>query len=350
MSTEAKPFKVFAPTLMKDTATTLNDDGTLTITGVASTTNRDLDGDIVTSEAIESLKAQVVGLNLHLDHNHHYDGGIGAITGATVEDNSLIITAVVLPEYAQGIKDRLDLGMNFGFSIGGIPDFGVDYTVITDFKLLEVSLTLLPANWDTFGTVESKGFVESTCLTGACHYIMKDLNGDKMRTKATEEGANSGLTEDQVIALINEAFAENSQNFIDEIRDELTAIVNEAVDAKLEELKPTEPAEEGEGKSEEDLIDEEGEVKESTTEPVEEVKSGEEPVDEEDKSNTTEPVEDNTEKMVNQIVNDVFKKLNENRDVKNSKFDKYNETSTKKKSTFLDSETRDKFGRNKKYL
>ena len=355
MKTKTTSFKVFAPTKTKDIS--LNENGTLTITGIASTTNRDLDGDIVTQEAIQSLKEQVVGLNLHLDHTHTYEGGIGAITGATVEDNSLLITAVVLPEYATGIKERLDIGMNFGFSIGGIPEFGMNYDIITDFKLLEVSLTLLPANWDTFGTIEAEGIVKSNCLTGACHHILKNLTGDKMRTKAEE--TPQGLTEEQVISLINEALAENAQSFIDEIRNELTTIVNEAIDAKLEENKSKEePVVDEETKAEE-LPDEENKSGENTVieeedkqpkDPtIEETKTEEETVDEETKADETIKPED-VEKMVDKAVDKLFKKLDAHRKTGNSKFNNFVSTRKTKKTRFLDSETRDQFGRNKKYL
>lgn len=356
MNTETKSFKVFAPTKTKDI--TLNENGTLTITGIASTTNRDLDGDIVTQEAIESLQKQVVGLNLHLDHTHTYEGGIGAITGATVEDNSLVITAVVLPEYATGIKERLDIGMNFGFSVGGIPEFGMNYDIITDFKLLEVSLTLLPANWDTFGTVEAEGVVKSNCLTGACHHILKNLTGDKMRTKAEE---NQGVTEEQVISLINEALAENAQSFIDEIRNELTAIVNEAVDAKLEEIKKAEEPLEDQNKNSENNPDEENKAGENTIDDEqnkseeavvdeEENKSEEEIVDEEEtKSEETINPED-VEKMVDNAMDKLLKKLGERRNINNSKFNNFISAKKSKQVKFLNSEERDQFGRTKKYL
>ena len=174
MKTALKEFKVYAPPSIK-AEPTLNKDGTLTITGVASTTNQDLDGEIISEKALASLKDQAVGLNLHLDHNHDYNGGIGAITEAFIQDNTLVITAKVLKDFASSIRDRLKLGMNMGFSIGGIPIIKNSRSnIIDDFILLEISLTLLPANWDTFGTVETKGLVESNCLTGACHYILKE--------------------------------------------------------------------------------------------------------------------------------------------------------------------------------
>ena len=211
MKTVLKQFKVYAPESVK--ADTLNKDGTLTITGVASTTNQDLDGEIISEKALVSLKEQAVGLNLHLDHNHDYNGGIGAITEAHIEENALVITANVLPEFATGIRDRLTLGMNMGFSIGGIPIIKNSRSnIIDDFILLEISLTLLPANWDTFGTVESKGLIESNCLTGACHYILKEKN---KKLDDSEDNMSKGKAQAKVID--------------DATKQELVNIVNEAI-------------------------------------------------------------------------------------------------------------------------
>ena len=112
-------FKVGMPINNKNYG--LNENGTLTIEGVASTTSKDLQEEIVSPSAIESLRKQVVNRNLHLDHNHDYMGGIGVVDDAYVKDNQLHIRATILPEFAKGIKERLDLGMNFGLSIAGIP-------------------------------------------------------------------------------------------------------------------------------------------------------------------------------------------------------------------------------------
>jgi hypothetical protein len=231
MTTDFKQFKIYAPPSRK--SYTLHDDGTLTITGVFSTTNKDLDGEIVSPQALASLQRQAVGLNLHLDHNHNYDGGIGVITESHIEANQVYITAVILSEYASGILERLNLGMNFGFSVGGIPVVNnLNPQIIDDFVLLEISLTLLPANWDTFGTVEAKGVVKSKCLTGACHYIIK--NSKNIMKKEYEDNSKQEL-EQMVINLVNEAFANKEQVIIDEFRNELQPIVTEIV---AEEVTP----------------------------------------------------------------------------------------------------------------
>lgn len=420
MKTKFKQFKLYAPTRIKTKAYELNEDGTLTISGVASTTNEDLDGEIVSPSAIQSLQKQAVGLNLHLDHNHEYDGGIGAITEAVVENNELIITAVVLSEYAKGIKERLDLGMNFGFSIGGIPVVNnINPQIIEDFILLEISLTLLPANWDTFGTIESKGVVKSNCLTGACHYILKN-SSDIMRKEVGSE--NNVFTEEEVkeiTDIVNEGFANKEAVIVDEFRDEIRPLVQEMINEEitgqvqqivisyLDELFPEDEVEYLEAEVDEEVISESAvedeTVDETTTEEVEEkaetdVVEEELPVEEkaeevpEDDEVFDEPLEINVEKelpipeegadyvpedvvgddvpttvveakpnevvidekSINMIVDRVFKKLNASRNASKKRKSKYalykNAKKTKKENKFLDSEKRDKFGRNKKYL
>lgn len=427
MTTDFKQFKIYAPPSQKKYA--LNDDGTLTITGVFSTTNKDLDGDIVSPQALASLQRQAVGLNLHLDHDHSYDGGIGVITESHIEANQVFITAKILSEYAPGILERLNLGMNFGFSIGGIPVVNnLNPQIIDDFVLLEISLTLLPANWDTFGTVEAKGIVKSKCLTGACHYIIK--NSKNIMKKEYEDNSKQEL-EQMVINLVNEAFANKEQVIIDEFRNELQPIVTEIVAEEvtpkvqeivvnyLDELFPAEEEEIAEEEFVEAEVDEEeietSEVDEENTEekaedsedieekdaeeevpaedeifdePIEidiekevpeeeiieeeETTTEEEPVEEpEDEvvekdaedDETTEEEEDEPvgeepvldEKSIELIVSRVFKKLTEKREAKpsekKSKLNVYKKSTKKsEKPTFLNSPTRDRLGRNKKYL
>ena len=443
-----KQFKIYAPPSIK--ANTLNKDGTLTITGVASTTNQDLDGEIISEKALASLKDQAVGLNLHLDHNHDYNGGIGAITDAYVEGNSLIITATVLKEHATGIRDRLALGMNMGFSIGGIPIIKNSRSnIIDDFILLEISLTLLPANWDTFGTVESKGLVESNCLTGACHYILKekrkkevqkenDEDDDKedaevekdtdeapVNTNLDEENENDidtieeektekmsktdkaqskvidDATKQELVNIVNEAIINLKPLILDELKEDMTKLVQDVVATSLGEVMP---------KALDGIVDEvkasipqvqppvEEEVVEDKAEdvpveevPVEEKEAEEEPIEEapvevpadeivEEEKEIPEKVPlsgipaspsdveyanvanakpvtaptytIDSKAVADAVIDEIWSKLNFKRQEKQAtKFDEYRETQkVTTKSKFLDNETRDKFGRNKKYL
>ena len=399
-------FKVYAPPLTK--AQTLNKDGTLTITGVASTTNQDLDGEIISEKALESLKEQAVGLNLHLDHNHDYQGGIGAITEAHTEGNSLMITATVLPEHAKGIRDRLALGMNMGFSIGGIPIIKNSRSnIIDDFILLEVSLTLLPANWDTFGTVQSKSknLVESNCLTGACHYILSEkrkkedntITSDNMSEKAKQTSkVIDDATKQELVNIVNEAIINLKPLILDELKEEMVKLVQEVVSTTLGDVIPKAigdikaevlPQEEEtveqvqKAEDEEEAPVEEAPVEEETVEEEKEAPVEEEvEVVEEEKeapqkvpltgipaspsdvgyAQTTNPITPPTytidsKAIAEEVLAEVWKHLDAHRTetTKASKFEEYKkeEVSTKSKSSkFLDSDKRDKFGRNKKYL
>lgn len=306
MKTKLKKFRVYAPPDIKSYG--LNEDGTLTITGIASTSNEDLDGEIVSPDAMESLAKQVIGLNLHLDHDHSYKGGIGAITDAQLEDSSLRITAVILPEYAEGILERLDLGMNFGFSIGGIPVIdSLNSRVINDFILLEVSLTLLPANWDTFGTVEvTKGLVESRCLTGACHYILKEKSDNMNKKDANNPIEVTDEIKQELVNIVNEAVYNLKPQILDEIRGEMGTLVQDVVTEVLPELLPPEVKEaaiedeeiiEEEAAEDEEVIEEKDaeEVIEEETDEVEEV-SAEPPIEVEEEKDETEEEEEIAEK------------------------------------------------------
>ena len=477
MRTVLKQFKVYAPPATK-AEHTLNKDGTLTITGVASTTNQDLDGEIVSEKALVSLKDQAVGLNLHLDHNHDYDGGIGAITEAHVENNQLYITATILAEHAKGVRDRLALGMNMGFSIGGIPIIKNSRSnVIDDFILLEISLTLLPANWDTFGTVESKGLVESTCLTGACYHILKekklkdktsededveieededdDVDVDAKSKKSEEseiddenedddaetvekskkktnkkenddiededvddedetieeeeiEESNKNMskektqqlkaiddaTKQELVNIVNEAIINLKPLILDELKEDMTKLVQDVVATSLGEVVPKAldgikeevkaeipvqaPAEETQEEEETvPVAEKEGEVPQDET-PAEETPVGE--VVEEEKevpekvplsgiparkddvgyANVANPnpvqapsYTIDSKAVADAVVDEIWSKLNFKRtetvqDTKLNEFKKTHNVTTKSK--FLDNETRDKFGRNKKYL
>lgn len=393
----------------------LNEDGTLTITGIASTTNEDLDGEVITPDALQSLERQVVGLNLHLDHNHSYDGGIGVITDAEIQDNSLRITAIILPEYAVSILQKLNFGMNMGFSIGGIPVINSGNSrVINDFILLEVSLTLLPANWDTFGTVETKAEVKSKCLTGACYYILKSKNkSDIMSEKDFEQSTSvdEGIKQ-ELVNIVNEAVINLKPILLDELRGEIGILVQDTVAQALVEILPqiAEPIEEV--PVEEELVgfeveevpeDEEvvvDETKEEEIEPAQEEEVAEEEpateeeveeeevVDEEKEITavpqpsevpvdgvpatpedveyvpTEPPLETPTyvldsKAIADQVVAEVFKKLHMDRkstktttSTTKSKLEtvKKSQLQPSKKNKFLDSDKRDKFGRNKKYL
>lgn len=94
----------------------LNENGTLDIEGIASTINKDLQGDKMLPSAIESMKKQILtlGKNLHGDHKPFlFNGLLGAVNKVYDSDNdTLHIGATVLSKYAPDIKEMLDIGVN----------------------------------------------------------------------------------------------------------------------------------------------------------------------------------------------------------------------------------------------
>ena len=161
------------------------------ITGVVSTTSEDLYGDIVTREALESLSKQLVGLNVFLDHDYSYDKVIGVVKSSELSDDNLYATVAVTKDYQEDIKAKIEFGVNLGFSIGGFADRDKNNTnLISDFNLIELSLTPLPANWDSYGTVTSKGVMVGNCITQLCYKMLKSENMTEQEQLTTEEATN----------------------------------------------------------------------------------------------------------------------------------------------------------------
>lgn len=254
---QARKFKILAKNTNHNTQKDLQDDGSLIITGLASTTNKDLQHDIIEPTAIESMKTQAVGLNLCMDHNvYKTDEIIGAIIEVgESNENELWIKARIRPKYAGEVKEMLDTGINLGFSISGdVTDYSESESdlgwTIRDITLYEISLTGMPANWDTFGTVTtSKGLVESTCVTGACYEILKqekDKFNDneimkvdkniktvvKDETTVTDE-AKETITRQEAVDLFNELSAENNEQIKADIIEELKPELEKLIEEKL---------------------------------------------------------------------------------------------------------------------
>ena len=216
-------FKWYAPSTHK--SYNLNDDGTLTIEGVASTTNRDLEGDVILQSAIDSMKIQLTTTrkNLHGDHEYTlFKGILGAITKVVDSDNNVLkIRATILSKFAPLIKEMLDIGVQLGLSIGGrIKDYDQtnDGWEIKDIDLFEISLTGMPANYDTFGTVttaKNVDVVETKCLAGACHILRKNMESNKMPGENNSQNNEKYVTEEQVKSIckdfMDEYLAENKE-------------------------------------------------------------------------------------------------------------------------------------------
>ncbi|MBQ2832331.1 hypothetical protein [Methanobrevibacter sp.] len=402
MTTEALEYRVYGLPI-ESKSYDMNDDGTLTIIGVASTTNKDYANEIVSPEVLESLAKQAVGINIYRDHNRHYEGGIGAVIEAWVDDNQLWIKGKILSEYAKGIKERLDIGMNFGFSISGFPKKQrvPEGLLIVDYDLKDITLTYIPMNWDTYGTVEykSQNLIASNCLTGACYHAitnddgetMENKDNDKIEEKIPEEPVedkdidDAGLSDtqlNQVKDLLNEVTAELEPRIIDNLKPELETIASDVASKTAEEIterliaefKATQTVQEEaadetvdekelpvkeECKDESEVIEtEEEEVK---TEPgISEPENGELEEEEKDESELEEETTEDEEEEIDEksmdekIHDELVKQMNSKSFM--SKYDQFRKEQSKKSTRKLEEKSaddeikRDMYGRNLDYI
>ena len=290
-----KEFKVYSPLTKKsvDSFITKSSDGSsdgerILLEGIASTTSRDLHDEIVSSAAIESMSEQALALNIHGDHWYGLEDVIGAIKDASAEDKQLHIKFLITKKHTPDIQDLLETGVKLGLSIGGyVTSYDEKNRIINAIELHEISLTAMPANWDTFGTVTtSKGLVKSNCIAGACHAIVKNLGEEIMATEeiktkeeTPQEGEEtSGLTKDDVIELFNELMAEKEETIVQEITDKVQTQLESIAEAKVQELLDNDSS----------SNEEEGDDTNATS--TEEVEGEEEEQEDETKSLTREDI------------------------------------------------------------
>lgn len=204
----------------------------LILEAVASSNSVDLDGDYMTNECLEDMKTQAVGLNIFLDHEHTIDKIVGSVTDVIETSSDIFkVKFSVLPKYEWYLTDLLENGINLGLSIGAsVLDFEESDTgwKINKVKLVEISIVGIPANWDTYGTVQTSkelGMVTAKCFNGACKQIIDNLNLQKdLVVKEFEDGEDPDedgvITEEEVIKLINQALVEAKDQIITEIVSE----------------------------------------------------------------------------------------------------------------------------------
>lgn len=284
-------------------------------------------GDVVTREALESLSKQLVGLNVFLDHKYYYDKVIGVVKSSELTDDKLYATVAVTKDYQEDIKSKIEFGVNLGFSIGGFADRDkINTNLISDFNLIELSLTPLPANWDSYGTVTSKGVMVGNCITQLCYKMLKSEN---MTENTPQDNNEEILTLDKVKDLIDEAITEKEEQITADIMSNIQSQIDDAVNAKLKEYEENTPEP----------------VEPTTEEEADEKAMNEKPPEDEEKEKEEKGV--NLEKLADIVV----KKLQDaNIQEQENKLQQFIDTKNLKPETFLNSETRDQFGRNKKFL
>jgi len=297
-------FNVFCPSIEKSVDSTSED---LILEGVATTTGMDLEGDYMTRDCIKSLKEQILPLNIHMSHKKETKDVVGSVLDVIkTDDDTLKIKFIVLPSYRDFIKELLDYGVNLGLSIRGK---ALDYVKtdtglkVNQVKLLEVSLTPLPANWETFGTVKQaeKSTITSQCFNGACMQLVKDMSTEQESKEETfDESEDVSLGEQKVIDLINEAFSNFEDRIIKYLESEyrigdIKQFLQNASTTESNEPSDDESKEDGKILSDES-VDEETEKNDENAEKDEKKKV--EKSFEVESSDETELVEDELEKSL----------------------------------------------------
>ncbi len=221
----------------------------LILEGIASTTSSDLEMDNFTPECIQEMKNQALNLNIHCDHEKSLKKVIGTVISVEdTDDTNLKILFKIIPSISPLVKERLENDVKLGLSVRGLVK---DYTTNKDngwtvksIQLMEISLTGLPANWDTFGTVQlHKNIVESKCLSGACALLRKsksETNKEETKTLNKENTMTEPIkkTEEQVEKMDGEIFSPEQQQCIIDL-------INEALNnlPPMDENKSTESSE-----------------------------------------------------------------------------------------------------------
>lgn len=248
----------------------------LILEGVASTSDIDLEGDYITPQCIESFKLQATNCNIHNNHNVGLDDVIGTVLEVLDSDqNTLKIKFSILPLFRKHIEECIDNGVKLGLSIGGTIldyDTGDDGLKIKNMMLHEISLTPLPANWNTMGTVtHSKSMgkvIEAKCLNGVCKQFINNIEKDNniMETEKryyTKDEEAQFMSEDRVVELINEALNNYNTNGVTEeqvneiIDNKLREFVKQAKKLEAEEIAKAKAKEEEEKEEDEEGIEEE---------------------------------------------------------------------------------------------
>lgn len=236
-----QPFSVYAPLEINKSQIESTEDGELILEGVASTTSQDLEGDIITSEAIASMKKQAIQCNIRLSHWNGPNGDfVDIVVGKVIEvldssKNELKIKFKILKSYAAKIREYVEAGINLGLSIGAKitkyervtnSENKTSFLKILDVLLIEITLTSLPVNWDTYGTVTtSKGLVKSNCFAGACYQIFKNSK-EEVDNMANENNENDNSLSDSDL--------EKIKNMLNEGLNAQTDVIANKVQSNLE--------------------------------------------------------------------------------------------------------------------
>jgi phage head maturation protease len=150
------------------------EDGKYLISGIASTTDVDLQNDAMSLDAIKSMAAQAVGLPIVRSHDHEGLDEFGTVIKSEVRNNGtqLYIQAELEPDDSEAMRayNKISKGKKFGYSVGGKitdskPSFGKANRILNGIKLAHFMLTSKPVNTSTLVFALKKSLSEDNMET-----------------------------------------------------------------------------------------------------------------------------------------------------------------------------------------
>jgi HK97 family phage prohead protease len=95
-------------------------DGRYYISGIASTTDKDVQNDVITANALKEMAKSAVGVPIVTSHNHELNDEIGSIVEAHYSDNKLFIKAELDAQDPLAVRmyNKIAKAQKVGFSIG----------------------------------------------------------------------------------------------------------------------------------------------------------------------------------------------------------------------------------------
>lgn len=189
-------------------------DGKKVIHGVASSTTKDLHGDIITLSGLEDMEKSAVGLTVYLNHSYNVPDDVGGtITKAVIRQKGvdqngdpnyqLEVDIEVEDDNPAAVQTHKYLlkGRKLGLSIGAmIPKDGAKRQkdgsyIIEHVLLLELSMVGIPANpksWVDYAASALRGMVEKAQTTNLGNPTLT-LEGGRYRIEGSIDGIDLGL-------------------------------------------------------------------------------------------------------------------------------------------------------------
>ena len=216
----------------------IQDDGSMRIPGMASTSDVDRDEEIISPKAFESSIDDFLSKNPVLLFQHGWsDMPLGKIEKAEIRPNGLWIDPVILPTtVGKDVMKLVNAGVLRHFSVGFRAkksefDEETDIRTITDLELLEVSVVNIPANPEAVFDKDLETAIKS--LTPKGNQGDTQMDQDQLALLKTLEGKVG--TFDETESAIKTSIAdltknhEELQKMIKLVQDEATKLNTDKV-------------------------------------------------------------------------------------------------------------------------